>query len=192
MNKNRLRKTILLAVTIIMVYSSTAYAIRSRKDYFLKPQVGFWFGPITPVYTTEEHLDPAIGAGIFIRYNTPWKLLKIGLDTSYHYFESKGVNELTAIPVYGNFIFLLPFNWPIKIQLKAGIGSGYLNMMPDNSSQWDPLFMGGAEISFPAGRIINIGLRIDYIYFYEGRADNYKEGGHIVNAGLSLYFNINI
>jgi hypothetical protein len=185
-------KILLLAVIAILGYSSTAYAIRSRKDYFLKPQVGIWFGPITPVYTTEEHLDAAIGAGIFVRYNTPWRLLKIGLDTSYHKFESDGVNELTTIPVYGNLIYLLPLNWPVKIQLKAGAGSGYVHMMPDDSSQWDPVFMAGAEISFPAGRLINIGLRIDYIHFYEGYADNYKEGGHIVNAGLSLYFNINL
>ncbi len=191
-NKKRAIKTLLLTLVVILVYSSTAYAIRSRKDYFLKPQVGIWFGPITPVYSTYEHLDPAVGAGIFVRYNTPWKLLKIGLDSSYHKFESDGVNELTAIPVYGNFIYLLPLNWPVKIQLKAGAGGSYVHMMPDDSSQWDPVFMGGFELSFPAGRIINIGLRIDYLHLYEGYADNYQEGGHILNAGLSLFFNINI
>ncbi len=190
MNQKNIFKVILILLSLLS--ASDLFAVRSRKDYFLKPQVGFWFGPITPVYTTAEDLDTAIGGGVFMRYNTPFKPLKIGFDVSYQRFESPGVNKLEAIPLYGTFIYLLPFQLPVKLQIKAGAGAGNVYIEPDKSRQWDPLFVGGVEMSFPAGRYINIGLRIDYIFFYEGYADGATRGGHIVNAGLSLYFNINL
>ena len=101
-------------VIIIFLLSTDLLAIRSRKDYFLKPQIGLWFGPITPVYTTNEAVDTDIGVGLFARYNTPLRLLKIGLDFSYQNYDSQGVNELTVMPVYGSLIFLLPLNIFIK------------------------------------------------------------------------------
>ncbi len=169
-----------------------SYAIRTRTDYFLKPQVGMWFGPITPVYTTAKDVDTDIGTGIFLRYNTPLNPVKIGFDSSYQNYGSKGVDGVLLIPVYGSFLYLLPFNLPVKLQLKAGAGNCYVSIKPDKSSQWDPLFHGGIEMSFPAGRIANIGLRIDYLLIYEGYADKAKKNGHFVNAGFTLYFNINI
>ena len=178
-------------IFIFLLISSSAFALRSRKDYFLNPQVGLWFGPITPVYHTRDDVDTDLGIGLFFRHNFFWKPLKIGLDASYQPYESKGINELTLIPVYGNFLYLLPLDLPVRFQLKAGSGGCYVKAMPDDHSQWDPLFMTGVEISFPAGRIVNIALRIDYLYIFEGYIDGADYGGHVINTGISIYFNFN-
>jgi len=189
--KSIFNKKVLLSVIIILMATS-AFAQRSRKDYFLKPQVGLWFGPITPIGSTADLVDANIGGGVFFRYNTPLRSLKVGLDSSYQSFPSKGVNHLRFVPVYANAIYLLPFNLPVKLQVKGGFGGGYLHIEPDDASRWNPIFTGGIEMSFPAGRIINIGLRIDYIYIYEGYMEGSQQGGHIINTGISLYFNLNL
>ena len=165
---------------------------RKKKDYFTRPQVGFWFGPITPVYTTREDVDTNLGGGGFFRYNLPIRTLKIGIDSSYHYFESRGVNTLTLCPVYGNFVYRvpLPTKFPVAFQLKAGAGGSYVKIRPDRESQWDPMGMVGIEGSFAAGRVVNIGLRIDYLFIYEGYIEGASRNGHVVNTGITLFFNI--
>lgn len=190
-------KTVILLVASVLIFICTtdAQAGRSRKDYFLNPQVGIWFGPVAPLGSTRDVVDTALGGGAFFRYNFPFKALKsfkIGIDSSYQHFDSKGVNELYMVPLYGNFLYLLPFNLPVKMQLKAGFGESYVYAKPDKIGQWDPTFNTGFEVSFPAGRIINIGLRLDYLYVYEGYVEKSKCGGHIFNAGVTLYFNLNL
>ena len=190
MNRNKILACFILL--IIFTSADKAFAFQSRKDYFLKPQVGVWFGPITPLYTTADELDTSLGGGLYFRYNLPYKSLKIGLDASYQYFSSAGINELHFVPVYTNLIYTLPLNIPIKLQLKGGLGGGYLHILPEDKGRWDPVFMIGAEMSFPAGRFVNIGLRIDYIHIYEGYLAGSEVNGHILNTGIVLYFNLNI
>ena len=178
-------------VIIILMFPAMSYALETRKDYFLKPQIGGWFGPITPVFDTAKNVETDLGGGLFFRYNTPFQLLKIGIDSSYQHYVSRGVNELYLVPLYGSFIFLLPFNIPIRFQLKAGAGGCWVRIMPDELSQWDLMFMLGFELSFPAGRIFNIGLRIDYLNINETMViKNAKKNGHVINTGIALYFNI--
>jgi hypothetical protein len=50
--------------------------------------------------------------------------------------------------------------------------------------------MLGFETSFPAGRYINIGLRIDYLFIYESYLPGATRNGHIINSGITLYFNL--
>ncbi len=181
-----------ILVFLLIVSNATAsFAYRSRKDYFMKPQVGLWFGPLTPLGTTADQVDNSLGGGLFFRYNTPFRLFKVGLESSYQYFPSKGVNKLHFLPIHTNILFLLPFNLPVKIQLKGGVGAGWLRILPDDENRWDPIFNAGAEMSFPAGRLVNIGLRLDYFYIYEGYIEGSQYGGHIFNAGISVYFNLN-
>ncbi|OHD65654.1 MAG: hypothetical protein A2176_13510 [Spirochaetes bacterium RBG_13_51_14] len=175
---------------IIVLCHADAFAYKERKDYFSKPQIGGWFGPVTPLGETGKWVETNLGGGIFARYTLPYRFLKIGVDTSYQKYKSKGVNELQFVPVYGNLVFQIPVDFPVRFQFKAGVGAGYLYLKPDDLDQWDPIFMGGFEVSFPAGRIVNIGLRIDYIYIYEGYIKGSKYGGHILNTGIQLYFNI--
>jgi len=190
----KLKYFIRTVVVLLIISNATAsFAYRSRKDYFLKPQVGVWFGPIAPLGSTKKDLslENSLAGGLFFRYNTPFRLFKFGVESSYQYFPSKGVNKLHFVPLFGNVLFLVPFKLPVKIQLKAGFGGGWLKILPDNEQRWDPVFTTGAEMSFPAGRLVNIGLRLDYYYIYEGYLDGSQYGGHIFNAGISVYFNLN-
>ena len=183
-------KKILFIFILMFLFSNNLFA--GKKDFFLKPQLGLWFGPITPIYTTGENVDTfALGVGGYFRYNMPIDSLKFGLDVSYQYYGSEGVNELELVPVIGNLIYLIPFDLPVRFQVKGGAGMSWVQIMPDDSSQWDPVFMAGVEMSFPAGRVVNIGLRIDYLYVYEGYIEGSSRGGHVINSGITLYFNVN-
>ena len=182
-----------LVVLLIISNATASFAYRSRKDYFSKPQIGVWFGPLAPLGSTKKDLslENSLGGGLFFRYNTPFRLFKFGVETSYQYFPSHGVNKMHFVPLFGNILFLLPVRLPVKIQLKGGFGSGWIKIMPDDEERWDMVFNTGAEMSFPAGRLVNIGLRLDYYYIYEGYLDGAKYGGHLFNAGISVYFNLN-
>lgn len=180
-----------VAISLLCI-STDVFAQRKKADYFLKPQVGIWFGPVTPVFSTADDVDTALWGGGFVRFNVFSLPLKVGFDSSYEHFKSEGVKELTVIPVYGNVLWRLPIDMPIAFQLKAGAGSAKVTIQPDNASQWDPLGMLGFELSFPAGKWINIGLRIDYLFIYEGYIKGASKNGHIINTGLTLYLNIGI
>lgn len=186
-----LRFVIIILMALSLVSEVNARR-RSRSDYFLSPQVGVWFGPITPVYTTYDYIDTNLGGGMFFRYTTPMSTLKVGIESSYQYFESEGVNKLTLVPVYGNLVYRLPIplNVPLSFQLKAGAGGTWAQIKPERIAQWDPVGMVGFEFSFPAGRVVNIGLRIDYIIIYEEHIDGANKNGHILNTGITLFFNL--
>ncbi|HOK02239.1 MAG TPA: hypothetical protein PKX79_09895 [Spirochaetota bacterium] len=168
------------------------FAQSSRKKYFSKPQIGLWYGPVTPIFETSEYLKPDLGGGVFFRYNLPYDPLKIGIDSSYQSYGSEGVNSVTLIPLYGNLLWLLPIDLPIRFQLKAGGGACKVKMQPDDIEQWEPLLMLGTEVSFPAGKLANVALRLDYLCIYEEHMNGGKKNGHFFNAGISLYFNLNL
>jgi hypothetical protein len=173
-----------------LVLPESSEAASRREEYFKRPQIGAWFGPITPVGPTADLVDTDLGFGLFLRFNLPFDLWKIGLDSSYQNYESEGVNELTLAPVIGNVLFQLPINLPIRFQLKAGFGVTYLYMKPDEYGQWDPTFFAGFEVSFPAGRLVNIGLRVDYLMVIENHIEGSRHNGHFINSGIMLYFNL--
>jgi len=189
MKKSIICISVLAALFLI---ATDVFAADSRKKYFSRPQIGVWYGPITPVMDTGEHVETDLGGGAFFRYNLPYEPLKLGLDFSYQDYESDGVDELRLIPVYFNMLYLLPINIPVKVQFKAGAGLCNVYMEPDNTKQWDPMFMAGTEISFPAGKLANIALRIDYLCIYEKHLSGATTNGYVINAGISLYFNLNL
>ncbi|MCP4137111.1 MAG: outer membrane beta-barrel protein [bacterium] len=179
-------KKIIFVIMIIFLSSGSLFA--GRKDFFAKPQLGLWFGPTTPLASTADAVDTfALGVGAFFRYNTPFRPLKVGFDVAYLHYDSDGINQLDLVPMYFTGVYLLPLKLPVKFQLKGGAGTSWVAIEPDSESQFDLMFMTGVEMSFPAGRIVNIGLRIDYLYIFEG-FDN--RGGHVLNTGITLYFNI--
>ncbi|MBN2077639.1 MAG: hypothetical protein JW838_01645 [Spirochaetes bacterium] len=181
---------LLAAAAACIVLSFPAHAYRERKDHFSRPQIGGWFGPVTPMGEIAKKVETNLGGGAFVRLTLPYRYLKVGVDSSYQKFKSKGVTELQFVPVYGNLLFQIPVDFAVRFQFKGGIGAGYLHLKPDNVGLWNPVFMAGFEVSFPAGRIVNIGVRIDYLYIYEGHLKGSKNGGHILNTGIQLYFNI--
>lgn len=191
---SKMKKNIIYFSTVflILIISTELFASNSRKRYFNRPQVGVWFGPLTPMFSTGDKLETDLGGGAFFRYNLPLDSLKLGLETSYQKFDSQGVDELRLIPAYMNLVYLVPFNFPVRAQIKGGAGFCHVQMKPDKISQWDPMFSAGVEISFPAGKMANIALRIDYMLIYEGHMEGSKKNGHVINAGISLYLNLNL
>lgn len=188
-NKQNLIK--ILIIFLLFFLSANVFARGKRGvDYFLKPQLGLWFGPITPIYSSYYDVDINLGGGAYFRYNTIINTLKIGVESTYQNFESEGVNTLTLCPVYANLIYRIPINAPLKFQFKAGAGTTYIRIRPDRVDQWDPLGMLGIEMSFAAGPIFNIGLRIDYLLIYEKHIKGASRNGHILNTGITLFFNI--
>ena len=193
-----MKKTVFMIMAcalFLAALESRSYAAKNRKDYFFKPQIGGWFGPVTPVGDTDKLFDTELSGGIFARVNLPkenffLRYFKIGVDVSYQHYQSKGVNDLHFVPLYGSIIGLLPIDIPVRIQLKWGAGAAYLYERPDRLEVWEPVIHAGLEVSFPAGRIVNIGLRLDYLYVYEGYVNEDAEGGHFINIGICLYFNI--
>ncbi len=185
-----LNKLKIIIPVLIIISVSMQVSAQDRKNYFLSPQIGGWFGVIAPLGQTANLIETNLGGGGFFRFNLPPDFLKLGLDVSYQNYKSRGVNELTFVPIYGTALFLLPLNIPLKIQLKLGAGAAYMQIKPDLSEQLEPIFIGGAEVSFPAGKFINIGLRLDYIYILEAGVVANAPGGHIFNVGICLYFNI--
>ena len=96
------------------------------------------------------------------------------------------------MPVYGNLLYRIPLpaKIPFNFQFKLGAGGCWVKMEPDDINQWDPMGMAGFEFSFAAGRRVNIGFRIDYLLIYEQHLEGAKRNGHVLNTGLTLYFNI--
>jgi hypothetical protein len=181
------RSVLSLAMAVVVLYGTGAYAYSERKDYFSRPQLGGWFGIITPMGDISNKVGTSLGGGIFGRLTFPYPYLKIGLDVSYQKFKQ---NDLQFVPAYANLLFQIPVDFPVRFQFKGGGGLGYIHLKPNNMGQWEPIFMGGFEISFPAGRMVNIGLRIDYIFIYEGYIKGSKAGAHVLNSAIQLYFNI--
>ncbi len=186
-------KYLRIAFVLCVILAPASESIAARReafDYFTLPQFGGWFGPITPLYTTNRVVETKLGGGAFLRVNTPLNPLKIGLDGSYQHYTSRGVNDLTLWPVYGSAIYRLPIRFALNFQLKAGAGACLVKMKPDRLEQWDPMAMLGFEAAFPAGKFINIGLRIDYLFIYEGYIKGARRNGHVLNTGITLYFNL--
>jgi hypothetical protein len=188
----RILRILQIAILAVVIFHSIdSFAYKRKKGYFSRPQIGGWFGPISPLAETAKRVETGLGGGIFFRLTMPWwEYLKFGVDSSYQRFKSKGVNELTFVPICGNILLQLPIDFAVRFQFKGGAGVGYIYIKPDELDQWDPVFFAGFEVSFPAGRIVNIGLRIDYYHIYEGYIKGSRNGGHILNTGISLYFNI--
>lgn len=182
--------TITLFVILFFCTLDAEARRRRGRDPFQKFQTGVWFGPITPIHTTADDVETSLGGGGFIRSATFFDYYKIGIDSSYQYFESRGVNTLSLVPVYGSLLFRIPLDFPLIFQLKLGAGGSWVKIRPDRENQWDPIFMVGFEGSFPAGKVVNIGLRIDYLLIYEKHLEGARRNGHIINTGITLYFNL--
>lgn len=172
--------------------SAPVYAGMSEgDDPWTRPQIGIWFGPVAPLGDSGNKVSTYLGGGTYFRIPV-FEYGTIAADIGYQRYPSDSLNELSVVPMYGNFIFRLPINSPIVFQLKAGAGTAWVQIQPEGRSQYDPLFMTGLEISFPAGTWVNIGMRVDYLFLYESYHAHTKRDGHLLNVGLTLYFNLDI
>jgi len=184
---------------IAFISAPALHAQVEAEGWTFKPQIGIWFGPVTPVPGSKisEVLTTSLGGGLFLRGNIPSNSLRTEIGASYSYYTSKTVARLHSIPVYGALVYTLPINLPLSFHVKAGAGGNFLRNYPEGAKNWLPAGYLGFETSFPAGRLVNIGVRADYYLVYEKHLSppknnpNYEiYNGHFFNFGLMVNFNL--
>lgn len=189
----------IVCIALSALLTSSLLAQVETEEWRFKPQLGIWFGPVTPVPGTKmaEVLTTSLGGGMFFRMNIPSNTLRFELGGSYSYYTSRTLARLHSLPVYGALSYTLPINLPLTFQIKAGMGGNFLRNLPEGSRNWLPAGYLGFETSFPAGKIINIGVRADYYFVYEQHLSpppnnpNYViYNGHFFNFGLMVNFNL--
>lgn len=134
----------------------------------LDNEFGFWVGASNPVPGTKiaDVLDSSIGGGAFYRLQWPWVFF-IETGFAYTHYQSRTTQALSVAPLYAALVYRLPLPWRIQIYFKAGGGTTWLEVRPQNRNGWDPLGYAGTEFSIQAGRRFRIGLRVDYNVVYE-------------------------
>ena len=169
-------------------------------EFKIKPQIGLWFGPVLPFPGSKlsERLLTSLGGGIFFRINLPSDNFKTEISTSLNYYTSDSTESLISVPNYAAVSYSLPIDSPLLFQLKLGMGVNYMRNSPEKNENSLPLFFSGFEMSFPAGKVVNIGIRVDYYFVIESFVKKPKENpdfqiynGHFINLGLMLNFNLN-
>jgi hypothetical protein len=193
------RRALLLCCVVLLPALQRLSAQVETEEWRFKPQLGIWFGPVTPVPGTKisDVLTTSLGGGMFFRMNIPSNTLRFEMGGSYSYYTSQTLARLHSIPVYGALAYTLPVNLPLAFQLKAGAGGNFLRNFPEGSKNWLPAGYLGFETSFPAGKLINIGVRADYYFVYEQHLSpppnnpNYVvHNAHFLNFGLMVNFNL--
>lgn len=189
-------------IPLFFFFAVSATAVYSQVEteaWRFKPQIGIWFGPVTPVPGSKlaEVLTTSLGGGMFLRGNLPSNTLRTEIGASYSYYTSRTVARLHSIPVYGALVYTLPINLPLQFHIKGGAGGNFLRNYPEGARNWLPFGYAGFETSFPAGRLVNIGVRADYYFVYEkhlsppaNNPDYQIYNGHFFNFGLMVNFNL--
>lgn len=185
-----MKKYIIIALIAFCLCESNLLALRKRGDYFNRPQIGINCGPYAPLFDVSEKVDSALGVGLFTRFSMPYQPIKLGFDFMYFKNESFTVNALQVIPMFGSLQYRLPIPSPLNFMVKAGGGASYLTVYPDEVDRWDPTIVTGGEVSFPAGKIFNIGLQVNYITLVEKHLEDAEYNGHFFNASLTIFFNL--
>ncbi|MBE7439970.1 MAG: hypothetical protein HS115_16070 [Spirochaetales bacterium] len=136
-------------------------------------EFGFWLGASAPVPATpySEVLDGTIGGGLFYRVEWPW-VFHTEAGFSFSHYQSRTTQAATIAPFYLALAYRLPFPWKVQTFLKAGAGSAYIQVRPNNLQGWDPLGYAGLEFSLQPTRRFRIGLRLDYNLVYEEHLKN--------------------
>ncbi|MDH5716165.1 MAG: hypothetical protein OEZ22_00840 [Spirochaetia bacterium] len=189
----------LLFMIFLSLFSFNLYSQEITEEWKLKQQIGIWFGAVTPFPGSQlsDVLNTYLGGGLFYRVNLPFETLKTEVCSSYSYYDSDKTEGLHAIPMYAALSYMLPLELPVSFQAKSGLGAVYLKNNPENNSNTHPMWFSGLEMSFPAGKYVNIGLRADYYFVYEKYLKPPEENpnmkiinGHFFNLGLMVNFNI--
>lgn len=199
MPRKKYKKIIIPFIIFFLSVSPMAAQSFDSDTWRLKSQIGLWFGPVTPIpgSALSNVLDTNIGGGIFFRANIPTNDWLLEVGGSYSYYNSKTAALLHMAPVYGAMNYRLPINLPITIFAKLGAGGAYVKSMPDDKENWHPGALAALEGSFPAGKWVNIGIRLDYWFLYEKHVkpppniSNYTVvNAHLLNFGLMVNFNL--
>ena len=108
--------------------TTAVYPQVETEGWRFKPQLGVWFGPVTPVPGSKlaEVLTTSLGGGMFLRANIPSNTLRFEIGGSYSYYTSRTVARLHSIPVYGALVYTLPINLPLSFHVKGGAGGNFM------------------------------------------------------------------
>ena len=179
-----LKNTLTLVIFLFFILYFPVYSQqKAEKD---KPAVGFWLGASNPLPGTQtfDLLETTLGFGIFSRFQLPYRSFYTELGMSYANYLSTTERALTTVPVYAAIDYKLPFDLPVAIFLKGGLGMSYVVARPANTNRWDPLLFSGFEVSFTAGKKVRIGLRIDYNYIFETMNSNIPPKSQYLYQGV--------
>lgn len=199
MRRMYLRKGLIPFILALAAPFVSLNAQVEAEGWKFKPQLGVWFGPVTPSPGSKlsDVLTTSLGGGLFFRGNIPSNTLRIEIGGSYSYYTSRTTARLHSIPVYGALCYTLPINLPLSFFVKGGAGGNFLRNPVEGSRNWLPAAYAGFEASFPAGKLINIGVRADYLFVLEKHLSppasnpNYEiYNGHFFNFGLMVNFNL--
>ena len=149
-----------------------------------------WFGPTASLGSTNDSVNGHLGGGLITRGNLPFDNFYYNFDFSWLHFTSNVEKRLDLYPIIGCLMYRLPVHLPVNILLKLGGGSSYVKIQPENKRGWDPVFHAGGEFYFPAGKIVRIGLRTDFLWIIERHIPTAQRDGYALNIGLTLYFNL--
>jgi hypothetical protein len=179
---------LLMAIFILIIL--LGFRTKGICDYKYQPSIGLWFGPTAPLASTNKAVDGHLGGGILTRGNLPFWDLYYSFDFSWLHFTSNVEKTLDLFPFAASLMYLLPWSLPVKVFLKVGSGSTFVKIQPENKGGWDPTFTAGTEFFFPAGKIVRIGLRVDYYWIIERYLPRAQRDGYALNIGLTVYFNL--
>ncbi|MDH4261912.1 MAG: hypothetical protein OEV78_02580 [Spirochaetia bacterium] len=191
-----MKKFSLISV-LVLSFISPLWAQYEEKDYQLHPIIGAWFGVIAPFPGTElaPILNTALGGGAFFRLNVPSDSFLVETGASYYNLQSNFTGQLTMVPGYVALVYKLPVDFALSFYFKGGAGSGYFANKPEGNGGFLPVFYGGFETAFPAGKVVNIGARFDYYMIYETwmkpQAGYKMINGHFFNIAIMVNFNTN-
>ncbi|MDH4200512.1 MAG: hypothetical protein OEV66_09050 [Spirochaetia bacterium] len=184
----------------LLFIASPVFSQYEEKDFRLQPVLGLWFGPIAAVPGTELStiFNTSLSAGFFARLNIPSDNFLMETGIFYSQLNSDLNAKLLTLPAYMAAVYKLPVDFALSFYFKGGAGMGFFQNQPENHGGFLPVFFGGFETSFPAGKFINIGVRFDYFMIYETwmnpptNTSNVKMvNGHIFNVGIMANFNTN-
>ena len=185
---------------VSFIFSLPLFAQFELYESKIKSEIGICFGPtlVFPGTNLADKLNTSLGGGLFFRINLPNNTFRTEIGSSIHYYTSDGEATLTSIPTYIAESYSLPIDLPLLFQIKLGFGFDYLLNFPEKNKAIHPALFSGFEMSFPAGKVVEIGIQINYYFTIESYLsppiDNPNfvlHNGHFISLGLMVNFNVN-
>jgi hypothetical protein len=87
-------------------------------------------------------------------------------------------------------IYRIPIKFALAFQLKAGAGGANVRIKPDNEKQWRPHGHAGFRDIVSGGALYQHRPENRLFFIYESYLPGATRNGHIINSGITLYFNL--
>ena len=179
--------------------SASVYGQYDIEDQQTLGTAGVWLGPVMPVPGSplSSVLETDVAGGGFFRFNFPSNEWMLEIQASYQKYSAYDISSVELIPFGAGITYKLPIDFSIDFFVRATLGAVYATTTPSGKSNILPMGNFGVEFSFPTGPMLNVGMRIEYLFVYESYlsppagAVNYTvTDGHFFNFGLMVNFEI--